>query len=94
MRRTLPKLLLLTLALFMGQWLQAVHDVTHPALTTDVHCQICMHAPGIDGGPLASRPIALALPTAHEAPALPEFILPHSQRHAVPHNRGPPVTLV
>jgi hypothetical protein len=94
MRRTLPKLLLLTLALFMGQWLQAVHDVTHPALTTDVHCQICMHAPGINGGALASRPIALALPTTNEAPVSPEFALPQNLRHAAPNNRGPPATFV
>jgi len=94
MRRTLPKLLLLTLALFMGQWLQAVHDVTHPALTSDVHCQICMHAPGIDGGAIASRPIALALPATHEAPVAREAVVPQNLRRTAPHNRGPPATLV
>ncbi|TJY65111.1 hypothetical protein E4T66_02485 [Sinimarinibacterium sp. CAU 1509] len=94
MRRTLPKLLLLTLALFMGQWLQAVHDVTHPTLATDVHCQICMHAPGIDGGAVGSRPVALAPPATHEAPVAGEFVLPQNLRRTTPHNRGPPATFV
>ncbi len=81
------------LALVFSQWLVVAHAATHPALTIDLSCQICLHAPGLDDG-LPAAKTAAPPPALHgEAPASrPAPALPH-RRPAHPRIRGPPAAL-
>lgn len=54
---------LLIMALALGQWLVLAHALQHPALAQDQACQLCLHAPALDGGAVPPPPPALtALP--------------------------------
>lgn len=84
---------LLILALALSQWLVFAHAVSHPALTLDPGCQICLHAPGIDTGALAGKPAALPPVARSEGPQLVAApALPALVRSTV-RIRGPPVVL-
>jgi hypothetical protein len=95
MRRSVnPRLLLLAVALVLGQWLALAHDFEHPALQIDAACQICAHAQGLDGGALAP---SVHLPSQFAASETPtpdvmSAVLPARDAH---HRiRGPPTHLV
>lgn len=69
MRALGTRRLLFVLALVFSQWLVVAHAAAHPALAVDLSCQICLHAPGIDGGALAGTPVVLLPCASTEAPA-------------------------
>lgn len=61
-----------TLALLLGQWLNLAHAYEHPALSADPHCEICLHAQGLDSAAVAAAisDLSIAPPIADSrAPA-------------------------
>lgn len=88
------RFILLAVALALGQWLWLAHDFEHPALQTDVACQICAHGQGLDGSALAP---SLHLPSPFaisEAPAPEVFTAAPLAPRARYRIRGPPPNLV
>lgn len=91
LRRKNPRLLLLTLALLLGQWLVLAHGFEHPAVQADAVCQICAHAQGLDSGALAPSAFGLppSLPVEAALALRPTWprIAPPRLAHSI---RGPP----
>jgi hypothetical protein len=88
------RLLLLALALVLGQWLSLAHDFQHPALKVDAACQICVHAQGLDGGALAP---VVHLPSQFaigEAPGTVAAMVASLAPQARIRIRGPPATAI
>lgn len=94
MRALGTRRLLFVLALVFSQWLVVAHAAAHPALAVDLHCQICLHAPGIDGGALASKPVALLPCASTEVPASPATGDIRAATYRDTRIRGPPSLLV
>lgn len=56
------------LALLLGQLLTVAHGFEHRALSTEVSCQLCLHAQGLDSAATAPAASALAFVVSVEAP--------------------------
>ncbi|MFA5939074.1 MAG: hypothetical protein WC809_06935 [Sinimarinibacterium sp.] len=93
MRRPLIKNVALILALVISQWLVFAHAVSHPALALDPNCQVCVHAPGLDTGALASTPAALPQPAAVESPQRAVACITAAAPRNHTRIRGPPKSL-
>lgn len=83
------RLLLLILALVLGQWLALAHAFEHPALAADDGCQICAQH-GLDGAALAPQPAALRVPGVAATPGLSSPQHPAFRFTAIHRIRGPP----
>ncbi|MDD3763250.1 MAG: hypothetical protein PHP86_08185 [Nevskiales bacterium] len=81
---------LLILALVLGQWLVFAHTLQHPSLASELHCQICLHAHGLDSGITSTPDHTVALTGTTEAPPPPVLVAPALRpvRHSP--IRGPP----
>jgi hypothetical protein len=86
--------LLLALALLLGQWLAFAHELQHPALGSDVDCQLCVHAHNLASGAPAHAATPEFARHAQEAPpAAAPVVIVAAQRRLHP-IRGPPETQV
>ncbi len=56
------------LALLLGQLLTVAHGFEHRALSTEVSCQLCLHAQGLDSGATAPSAVAVPFTAAVETP--------------------------
>ncbi|MGQ0619051.1 MAG: hypothetical protein ACT4QA_03890 [Panacagrimonas sp.] len=78
------------LALLLGQWLNLAHAYEHPALSADLHCEICLHAQGLDSGAVAAALSDLSIPPPIVDSRVPAVRAAHV-RHVAPCSiRGPP----
>lgn len=85
------RLLLLTFALVIGQWLTLAHAFEHPALAGDDSCQICVQH-GLEGTALAPQVAAPQLPGVTEAPVVSVVERPAFHLARIHRIRGPPQT--
>ncbi|HSW13411.1 MAG TPA: hypothetical protein VLI06_11265 [Solimonas sp.] len=94
MRSRFRHSLILALVLLLGQWLSFAHEIQHPALDSDVDCQLCVHAQNLASGaaPTASGLPVLAATT--EAPLSLAAPAPKARAAAQTRIRGPPSLLV
>lgn len=85
--------LLFVLTLVLSQWLVLAHALGHPALAVDLQCQVCLHAPGIDGGALAGKPATLPLGTQTASFPILVARAPAVARIERERIRGPPLSV-
>lgn len=62
---------LLILALVLSQWLVAAHGLQHAGLAHEHACKVCLHAQGLDTGPIMLALPSLSLPRQVERIAEP-----------------------
>ncbi|HVT36854.1 MAG TPA: hypothetical protein VHE37_14785 [Nevskiaceae bacterium] len=92
MRMSRVRTAAMLLALLLGQWLNLAHGFIHPVdAGPDAHCQMCLHAQGMDSGAIAPVTHLPPLAVSHEIPALPlrrAVISIAADGHRI---RGPPL---
>lgn len=91
MRPSLPKTLVLSLALIFSQWLVAAHAGEHLALDAKPSAEVCLHVHALGGAlPSARSALPRLLRRAEAPPALAAGI--RARRQAGLHPiRGPPL---
>lgn len=89
MRLTPARSLLLALVLIFGQWLVLAHASEHPAVNSDVSCELCLHVHHLGAGLPTTSP-TITFPTTHATP--PDVATPTPRSTFVSHYpiRGPP----